>query len=92
MIAATSIVLVLLFRGRPWYYGLMALTAIISPSVMMGVERGNLDLLILALVGLAALTYHETKTKTRLRLSRGPLPWRHVETNPDVLRFACGAL
>jgi hypothetical protein len=62
MIAATSIVLVLLFRGRPWYHGLIALAAIISPSVMMGVERGNLDLLILALVGLAALTYYETKT------------------------------
>jgi hypothetical protein len=62
MIAATSIVLVLLFRGRSWYYGLIALTAIISPSVMMGVERGNLDLLVLALVGLAALAYHETRT------------------------------
>ena len=34
----------------------------ISPSVMMGVERGNLDLLILALVGSAALIYQESRT------------------------------
>ena len=33
----------------------------ISPSVMMGVERGNLDLLILTLVGSAALIYDESK-------------------------------
>jgi len=59
VIAATAIVLVLLFRGRSWPYGVIALGAVISPSVMMGVERGNLDLLILALVGSAALIYEE---------------------------------
>jgi hypothetical protein len=61
VIAATGIVAVLLFRGRSWSYGVVALTAIISPSVMMGVERGNLDLLILALVGSAALIYEERR-------------------------------
>jgi hypothetical protein len=59
VIAATSIVMVLLFRGRSWSHGVMAVGAIVSPSVMMGVERGNLDLLILALVGSAALIYQE---------------------------------
>jgi hypothetical protein len=39
----------------------IALGAMISPSVMMGVERGNLDLLILALVGSAALIYQERR-------------------------------
>jgi hypothetical protein len=58
-IAATAVVMVLLFRGRSWPHGLIALAAIVSPSVMMGVERGNLDLLILALVGSAALIYRE---------------------------------
>jgi hypothetical protein len=61
VIAAAAIVLLLLFRGRSWSHGVIALGAIISPSVMMGVERGNLDLLILALVGSAALIYHERR-------------------------------
>jgi hypothetical protein len=55
IIAATAIVMVLLLQGRSWSHGVIALVAILSPSVMMGVERGNLDLLILALVGAAAL-------------------------------------
>jgi hypothetical protein len=59
VITAAVIVVVLLFRGRSWSHGVVALAAIISPSVMMGVERGNLDLLILALVGSAALIYQE---------------------------------
>jgi hypothetical protein len=58
-IAVTAVVMVLLFRGRSWSHGVIALGAIASPSVMMGVERGNLDLLILALVGSAALIYQE---------------------------------
>ena len=57
LIAAALIVMVLLFRGRSWSHGVVALGAMISPSVMMGVERGNLDLLILALVGSAALIF-----------------------------------
>ena len=62
MIVAAMIVMVLLVRGRPSSYGLVALSAIISPSVMMGVERANLDLLILALVGSAALIYREQRS------------------------------
>jgi hypothetical protein len=61
VILAASIVLVLLLQGRAWYHGVIALLAVISPSVLMGVERGNLDLLILVLVGLAALIYEERK-------------------------------
>jgi hypothetical protein len=49
----------LLLRGRPWIYGATAMAALVSPTVMMGVERGNLDLLILTLVGVAALVYGE---------------------------------
>jgi hypothetical protein len=60
-IAAAAVVMVLLVRGRLWSHGVIALAAIISPSVMMGVERGNLDLLILALVGSAALIYREAR-------------------------------
>jgi hypothetical protein len=37
------------------------LEGVISPSVMVGVERGNLDLLILAVVGLATSIYEERK-------------------------------
>lgn len=62
LIAAAAIVTILLFRGRSWQQGLLALGAILSPSVMMGIERGNLDLLILALVGAAALVYDEKKS------------------------------
>jgi hypothetical protein len=57
--SAALITMVLLFQGRPWSHGVVGLAALISPSVMMGVERGNLDLLILALVGSAALLYEE---------------------------------
>lgn len=59
MIGAAAIVMVMLFRGRSWCAGVVALIAIGSPSVMMGVERGNLDLLVLTLVGAAALIYDE---------------------------------
>src|SRR5579872_4485032 len=61
LIAFAAIVTIFLFRGRGWQHGAFALGAILSPSVMMGVERGNLDLLILALVGSAALIYDERK-------------------------------
>jgi len=61
VIAAAMIVMVLLLQGRSWYHGVIALGAVISPSVMMGVERGNLDLLVLALVGSAALIYEEKR-------------------------------
>ena len=59
VIAAAVTVMVLLLQGRSWYHGMIALGAVISPSVMMGVERGNRDLLMLALVGSAALIYEE---------------------------------
>jgi hypothetical protein len=59
IILAVAIVIIRLHSERPWYYGVIALSAVVSPSVMMGIERGNLDLLILALVGSAALIYKE---------------------------------
>jgi hypothetical protein len=61
MIAAAAIVMVMLFRGGPWLNGVIALAALVSPSVMMGVERGNLDLLVLTLVGASALVYDERR-------------------------------
>jgi len=61
MIGAAAIVMAMLFRGGSWFYGVVALTALASPSVMMGVERGNLDLLILTLVGTSALIYDERR-------------------------------
>lgn len=54
-------VIVVLFQGRSIVDGLIALIAILSPSVLMGIERGNPDLLILALVGAAALVYQEQR-------------------------------
>jgi len=44
IIAAAAIMMVLLHQGRSWQHGVIALAAIVSPSVLMGVERGNLDL------------------------------------------------
>ena len=43
VIAATTIVMVLLLQGRSWYHGAIALGAMISPSVLMGVgaSRGS---------------------------------------------------
>jgi len=61
IIAAALGVMVVLLKGRSVGDGALAMVAILSPSVMMGVERGNLDLLILALVGTAALIYEEQK-------------------------------
>lgn len=59
IIACAAGVMVALFKGRSVSDGLIAVIAILSPSVLMGVERGNLDLLILALVGGAALVFDE---------------------------------
>ncbi len=61
IIAAAFGVMVALLKGRSVADGALALMALLSPSVMMGVERGNLDLLILALVGGAALIYQEQR-------------------------------
>jgi hypothetical protein len=62
IIAAAATTMVLLFKGRSWSHGVVALGALISPTILMGVERANLDLLILALVGCAALIYAERST------------------------------
>lgn len=59
IITAAAGMIVWLFRGRSWGCGLLGLSAVLSPTVMMGVERANLDLLILAVVGAAALVYRE---------------------------------
>src|SRR6185503_11514974 len=59
IIATAATIMVLLFKGRSRSQGVVALGALISPTVLMGVERANLDLLILALVGCAALIYEE---------------------------------
>jgi hypothetical protein len=55
MAASALAVLVALLKGRSIGEGLVASLCIISPSMMMGLERGNIDLLILALVGGAAM-------------------------------------
>jgi hypothetical protein len=52
-------VLVTLLKGRSICDGAVASVAILSPSMMMGIERGNIDLLILALVGGAAFLIAE---------------------------------
>src|ERR1017187_9852568 len=52
-------VLVALLQGRSVWNGVLASLAILSPSMMMGIERGNIDLFILALVGGAALIFAE---------------------------------
>jgi hypothetical protein len=54
-------VMVALLKGRSVADGLIALIAILSPSVLMGVERANADLLIFALVGSATLIYDQQK-------------------------------
>lgn len=61
MIALAGVVLAVLFGARSWPSGFIGLTAVASPTVLMGVERGNLDILILALVASAALLYDEIR-------------------------------
>jgi hypothetical protein len=61
IIAIAFGVAVALLKGRSMADGLIALIAILSPSVLMGVERANADLLIFAVVGTAALIYNEQK-------------------------------
>lgn len=72
LIGAAATVMIALFIGRPWWNGLVALSALVSPSVLMGVERGNMDLLVLALVGTSALVYEEQRI-ARLAVSCGLL-------------------
>jgi len=59
--AAALAVMVALLKGRSTGHGLLAVAAVLSPSVMMGVERGNVDLSLLALVGGAALILEEQR-------------------------------
>ena len=54
-------IIIALFKGRPAADGVIALTAILSPSVLMGVERGNANLLVFAVTGAAALIYNEQR-------------------------------
>ena len=53
------VVVATLLKGRSALNGVLSSAAILSPSVMMGVERGNIDLVILALVGSAALVFKD---------------------------------
>ena len=53
------VVVATLLKGRSAVDGVLSSAAILSPSVMMGVERGNIDLVILALVGSAALVFKD---------------------------------
>ena len=55
------VVVATLLKGRSAFNGVLSSAAILSPSVMMGVERGNIDLVILALVGSAALVFKDAK-------------------------------
>jgi hypothetical protein len=55
---------VFLLRGRPVGCGLIALPLLLSPSVVLGFERGNIDILEWVLVCAAALVYSE---RDRLR-------------------------
>lgn len=61
IIVGALVVVVLLLQGRSSGDGALASLAILSPSVMMGVERGNVDLFILMLVGGAALVFKAQK-------------------------------
>jgi hypothetical protein len=51
MAIASFVVLATLMRGRSIVAGALMSLAIVSPSVLFGVERGNVDLFILVLVG-----------------------------------------
>ncbi len=53
--------IVTLFKGRSVGDGVLASVAILSPSVMMGVERGNTDQGVLGLVCCAALIFDGRK-------------------------------
>ena len=55
-------------RGRTVVAGIAALAALLSPSVMLGFERGNVDLVIFVLVGCAALLL-AGETRSRLAAS-----------------------
>ena len=55
------VVVATLLKGRSAFDGVISFAAILSPSVMMGVERGNIDLVVFALVGSAALAFKDTK-------------------------------
>ncbi|HEY2828106.1 MAG TPA: glycosyltransferase family 87 protein [Pirellulales bacterium] len=66
MTGAAFAVMVALLKGRPISDGAVSTMAILSPSVLMGVERGNVDLFIFALVGGAAIILNEQKTSRTL--------------------------
>ena len=61
-----------LMRGRTIGVGVAGLAALLSPSVMLGFERGNVDLLIFVFVGSAALLLDD-KARARLLASFGLL-------------------
>ena len=66
MIVVALAVMVAIFKGRSIGDGAIFAAAILSPSVLMGVERANVDFSILALVGGAALVFTEQKTSRAL--------------------------
>lgn len=66
------VVFAALMRGRTATAGVAALAALLSPSVMLAFERGNVDLIIFVLVGSAALLL-AGETRARLVASFGLL-------------------
>lgn len=61
MAGGAFLVLLLLLRGRSAADGVVSSLALLSPPVAMAVERGNIDLCIVMLVGLAALVFSERR-------------------------------
>lgn len=61
MACGAFLVLLLLLRGRSVADGLVSSLALLSPPVAMAVERGNIDLYVIILVGLAALVFSERR-------------------------------
>jgi hypothetical protein len=55
------VVITTLSKQRSTGDGVLIMVAILSPSILMGIERGNIDLLVLALVGAAALIFEEQR-------------------------------
>ena len=58
---AAVILIVYLLRGYSIALGLVALLLVLSPSILLGFERGNIDIVEWTLVGVAALLFSEQR-------------------------------
>jgi hypothetical protein len=71
MAAVTLLAMLLIFRARSWPGFIVALLTLLSPAVLFGIERGNVDTLLFSILVFGLFATQRLQASTRLILRAG---------------------